>query len=440
VSLASRKAAVRVLAEVLSGASTLDDALDKHLKSLPTEHQPWVRSACYETMRHLPSIQAHWQQHVKKPPSDPLALAILNLGTTQLLHLKTPAYAAVNESVKLTRAMKKPHLSSLVNSVLRKVAASEQLPEARTTPATRWDHPQWWVEKMQQQWPEHWQDILRANNQKAPFWLRHNAKQPDALDALRRDCPEAQRHPQVPSAWRVDARPVSAIPGFESGHFSVQDAHAQWAALLLDPHNGEHILDACAAPGGKTGHLWERAPEAHIVAVDVQTGRLQRVRENLLRLQNSIKGHPVQVLSANLARPGQWPARWQTCQGKQGVFDRILLDVPCSASGVVRRHPDIKFLRQPKDIERITRQQADILEAASGLLKPGGQLLYATCSVFDEENEQQVERFLSGHPEFQSQTPELGHGLRRTHGVQLLPETAGGDGFYYALLKKRADG
>jgi len=354
-------------------------------------------------------------QTPEKPANRTPAVGAFGLLRNHAPPAQHPGSLAATRQKAALRSTRSGHPQpSLVNSVLRKVAASGQLPEARITPATRWDHPQWWVEKMQQQWPEHWQDILRANNQKAPFWLRHNAKQPDALDALQRDCPEAQRHPQVPSAWRVDARPVSAIPGFESGHFSVQDAHAQWAALLLDPHNGEHILDACAAPGGKTGHLWERAPEAHIVAVDVQTGRLQRVRENLLRLQNSIKGHPVQVLSANLARPGQWPARWQTCH--------------------------IKFLRQPKDIERITRQQADILEAASGLLKPGGQLLYATCSVFDEENEQQVERFLSGHPEFQSQTPELGHGLRRTHGVQLLPETAGGDGFYYALLKKRADG
>ncbi len=439
MSLASRKAAVRVLADVLAGTSTLDEALDKRLKNLPAEHQPWVRSACYETFRHLPSVQTHWQQYVKKAPSDPVAQAILNLGTTQILHLKTPAYAAVNESVKLTRAMKKPHLSGLINSVLRKVAKNPQLPETRITPATQWDHPLWWVEKIRQQWPDHWQDILLANNHKAPFWLRHNAHHPQALDALREACPEAEQHPQVPTAWRINPRPVSAIPGFAAGHFSVQDAHAQWAAVLLDPRPGERVLDACAAPGGKTGHLWERAPAAELVAADVQAGRLQRVQENLQRLQQAVTGQPVQVLEANLAQPVQWPASWQAALAAGGLFDRILLDVPCSASGVVRRHPDIKYLRQPEDIQRIRRQQADILEATAGLLKPGGHLLYATCSVFDEENEQQVERFLSRHPEFESRTPSLGQGLPQTHGVQLLPHPDDGDGFYYAMLQKRAD-
>ncbi len=436
MSLASRKAAARVLQEVYANRSTVDDALETHQTQLPPEQRPWVRSACFETLRYLPSIRASWQQHVKKKPTDPLALAILDLGTVQIQHLKTPPWAAVNETVTLTRALKKPHLSGLVNSVLRKIAKNPLLPTHLHNEETRWNHPKWWIKKLQQQWPKHWQAILQANNHKAPFWLRHNRQVPAALPALQKACPEARQHPHIASAWCIDPRPVASIPGFEAGHFSVQDAHAQRAAPLLDPHNGERILDACAAPGGKAGHLWEQAPQAEITAIDVQAHRLSRVGENLRRLQANINGTPVEVRALNMAKPNQWPPDW----GAGAVFDRILLDVPCSASGVVRRHPDIKYLRQAGDIAAITRQQKDILEASTRLLKPGGHLLYATCSVFDEENGQQVAHFLSRHPEFEAETLSLPGGVSRQHGVQLLPEIHGGDGFYYALLKKRGHG
>lgn len=436
MSLAARKAAVRVLADVFSGNRRLEEALQQHTAQLPEEHRPWVRSASYEALRHWPSVSSHWQKYVKKIPKDPIAQAILNLGTTQIRHLKTPAYAAVDESVKLTRALHKPHLSGLVNSVLRKVARDSESQSDAATPENHWNHPRWWIEKVQQQWPGHWQSLLQANNTQAPFWLRHNRLQPAATEALKAAFPEARQHPHIASAWRIDARPVEAIPGFAEGHFSVQDAHAQLAAQLLDPQNGERILDACAAPGGKTGHLWERAPQAWITAVDVQPERLQRIQENLQRLQPAVAGQPVTVAAADVGEPARWPQALKD----NAPFDRILLDVPCSASGVVRRHPDIKLARQPQDITAIGRQQARILDAAASLLKPGGHLLYATCSVFDEENEQQMQQFAEKHPEFSAVDIDLPGSHKGRFGVQLLPQPDGGDGFYYALLKKTTDG
>ncbi len=433
MSLTSRQAAVRVLAAVIDDKVKLGDALDRHLADVPPAHRAWVRSACYEALRHLPSIQFRWHRFVRKKPKDPLVRAILTLGATQIARLKTPTYAAVSASVSLARAMKKPHVAGLINSVLRKVA-SQPAPPAETLPVeARWNHPAWWIKKTQQQWPEHWQSILQTNNRKAPFWLRHNLLHPQAPDRLKDTFPEARLHPHITSAWCIEPRPVDAIPGFASGLFSVQDAHAQLAAHLLKPQNGEHILDACAAPGGKTGHLWECAPQARLVALDVRAERLQSIEQNLRRLEKTVYGLPVTVKQADAARPDQWPESIKP----SGGFDRILLDVPCSASGVARRHPDIKWLRRPTDISATVSRQTDILLAAATVLKPGGLLLYATCSVFKEENEDQVLRFLDSHRAFMDVTPALPFGVPRQHGIQLLPDPQGGDGFYYALLRKK---
>jgi len=356
--------------------------------------------------------------------------ALLLVGLYQLLILDMAAHAAVSETVEAVRALGKDWARGLVNGVLRNAQRQRQalLERADAQPVARWSHPQWWLEQVRRDWPGDWQAILEANNQRPPMTLRVNLRHGD------RDSYQARL-----SAAGLDARPlpcsatalelaapeaVDRLPGFADGDASVQDGAAQLCAPLLELADGQRVLDACAAPGGKTGHILESAARIdEVVAIDSDPRRLQKVRDNLQRLRLTAT-----CLAADAGDPQAW---WD---GR--CFERILLDAPCSASGVVRRHPDIKLLRRAGDLPELARQQQRLLEALWPLLGSGGILLYVTCSVFRQENSGVVQAFLAAQPDARLLPIDVPWGRPVDGGRQLLPGEHGMDGFYFARLVK----
>jgi len=356
--------------------------------------------------------------------------ALLLVGLYQLLVLGTTAHAAVNETVEAARCSGKSWAVSLVNGVLRNAQrrAAELLASVERNPSARWSHPVWWIAQLQHDWPQHWQQILEANNQRPPMVLRVNRLRTDCAAYLERLQAAGIRGRQLhcADAAVVLDEPVSVdrLPGFHGGLVSVQDGAAQLAARELQPAAGQRVLDACAAPGGKTGHILELAPELQeLVAIDSDPRRLGKIRDTLSRLQLEAK-----LIAADAGDPQRW---WN---GKP--FDRILLDAPCSASGVVRRHPDIKLLRRFEDLEALSRQQQRLLEALWPLLAPGGILLYVTCSVFRKENTEAVQAFMSRHADAREMPLAPEWGIAQPAGRQILPGEQGMDGFYFARLTK----
>jgi 16S rRNA (cytosine967-C5)-methyltransferase len=311
---------------------------------------------------------------------------------------------------------------ALVNAVLRSFQRKQQslLSQAQDTVEGRYNHPAWWVDKLKGAYPDQWEAILFADQLHPPLTLRINRRKA-TLETMLADLYAAELPGTQTGRWAVTLDrpvPVARIPGFAEGRVSVQDAGAQWAAPLLDAQDGMRVLDACAAPGGKTGHLLELA-DVGLLALDADKKRLERVQQNLERLWLS-----AELKTGDAAQPETW---WN---GRP--FDRILADVPCSASGVVRRNPDIKWLRRPEDIEGFARKQREILGALWQTLAPGGKLLYATCSIFVEENENEIGAFLCQHEN--AMRLDLPSALQKG---QLLPNDQH-DGFFYALLEKHA--
>ncbi len=377
-----------------------------------------LQDMVYGSLRQLGRLDAWLAALLERPLTDPQLGWLLRVALYQMAFTRVPAHVVVHNAVE---AAGQGWRRGLVNAVLRNFqrrrAELETL--AETQPSARWSHPDWWIAKLRADHPDHWEAILAASLAHPPFTLRVNRRRGEVAGMLQRlhDAGFAA-HRTGPDAVTLErAVPVHTLPGFDIGEVSVQDAGAQWAARLLDPQAGERVLDACAAPGGKTGHILERA-DVDLVALDVDGERLARVRENLERL-----GLSATLVEGDAAHPETW---WD---GRP--FDRILADVPCSASGVVRRNPDVKWLRRPEDIARFAAQQATLLDALWRLLAPGGTLLYATCSIFREENDDQVAAFLARHAQ-DAERCMLPEPL--THG-SLLPD-AEHDGFYYALLRK----
>jgi 16S rRNA (cytosine967-C5)-methyltransferase len=357
--------------------------------------------------------------------------ALLLVGLYQLEYLRTPPHAAVSETVNASAGLGKTWARGLLNGVLRNYQrmGKDQAAIVDQDQAWRYSHPLWLVERLQQAWPDHWQQILEQANQRPPMVLRVNRTKSDRrgyAQALVEKGIAARPVSGVADAMLLDqAMDVVQLPGFGEGMISVQDGGAQLAAALLAPRDGELLLDACAAPGGKSCHLLEIAPAAQLTALDKEERRLGRLRDNLTRL-----GQQAEVCVGDAANPqGEWAGR---------SYDRILLDVPCSATGVIRRHPDIKWLRRPKDIPNLTQEQAAILDAIWPLLKPGGVLLYATCSILPEENREQVQAFLERQPDARARVIEAEWGRSDGPGRQILPGDGGMDGFYYALIEKSA--
>jgi 16S rRNA (cytosine967-C5)-methyltransferase len=354
---------------------------------------------------------------------------LLLVGLYQLDQLAMPERVAVHETVQAVRALGKDWASGLANAVLRGYLRRRgELEQAITAdPVAAASHPRWLIDKLQHDWPEHQQQIIDANNLRPPMILRVNGRRltrDEYLEVLQLHGIDATPVPETDCGIQLAAAcPVSQLPGFYAGDVSVQDGAAQLAAALLDVRPGMHVLDACAAPGGKTAHLLERCSDITLTAIDVDAMRLSRIRENLDRL-----GLHADLLVADAGQPTLW---WD---GRQ--FDRILLDAPCSGTGVIRRHPDIKLLRRAADIEALARRQAELLTALWPLLSPGGMLLYCTCSVLRAENNGPVSDFLARYSDATERPLTSGQVGRREVGRQILPGESGMDGFFYACLQK----
>ncbi|AOY89391.1 16S rRNA (cytosine(967)-C(5))-methyltransferase [Marinobacter salinus] len=422
-----RALAADVMLAVENGQS-LSQCLPPALNDLPPNDRPVLQALCYGTCRWFHRLDGELQTRLKKPLRKPDRIVhhLMLVALFQLRFSQHASYAILNESVEACRALDKPHLTGLVNGVLR-AAEREGAPEPEDD-AARYSHPAWMVEKLRHNWPEDWRNILEGNNAQAPMTLRVNALRfsRDAyLNLLQEAGIDATPTRLAPHGIQL-ARPVPVdrLPWFDDGAVSVQDEAAQLCTTILDLAPRQRVLDACAAPGGKTCAILEACGElAEVVAIDESADRLPRVQENLdrLDLQAILK-------QADAAAVDQW---WD---GQ--AFDRILLDVPCSASGVIRRHPDIKLLRRESDIVPLAAIQLGLLNAMWSILKPGGRLVYATCSVFPQENHRIIQRFRKQQDSAILVEPEVQWGRDMGAGRQLLPDPNSHDGFFYAVLEK----
>lgn len=421
------RVATKVLGQVLSGRN-LDAELAAAWRGHPrlsAHERAVIQDASYGALRHLGRIDAMLDALLQTPITDERLRYLLRIALYQLEYTRAAPHAVVDYAVQCCAALGMPAAKGLTNAVLRnaqrqkaKITAAADLTEVG-----RYSHPQWWIDQLRREQPRHWRHVLEANNCHPPMTLRVNRRRlsrDDYLEVLA--AANIPAHAIGDDAVVLEApRPVDRIPGFDRGDVSVQDASAQLAAVMLHAQPGTRVLDACTAPGGKAAHILERA-DVQLLALDVDDGRLERVRANFARL-----GLQGTVVCGDAARPADW---WD------GVpYDRILADVPCSASGVVRRHPDIKWLRRPADIPAYAAQQASILDALWPLLGKDGKLLYATCSVFQEENSLQVARFLERHPDARRIVPPGADNTLQEPAGQILPD-ADHDGFFYALLQK----
>ena len=418
-------AASLVVQQVLANGRNLNQALDESLCDkaawLPAQRAA-LQDLSYGTLRYYGQLQALLGMLLHKPLSDERVRFLLLVAIYQLQHGKSAQHAVVDHAVRAAQTLS-PRVSGLVNAILRNFLRNQTvlLAQAGQHAGGKFSYPQWWVDELNAQYGERSAEILEAGNQRPPMTLRVNRRLNTAAEYLALlERHELSARVCGPDALQLD-KPVSVdkLPGFFAGLVSVQDAGAQYAACLLDVHDGMRVLDACAAPGGKTAHILERAA-AEMVALDKDAKRLQLVEENLRRL-----GLAAQLVVGDAAEPQAW---WN------GVpFQRILADVPCSASGVVRRHPDIKWLRRRQDIAGFAAQQLNILRALWRLLAQDGKLLYATCSVFRQENELVVAAFLARQPDARRLPITLPDDIEG----QLLPNGQH-DGFFYALLQKIA--
>jgi 16S rRNA (cytosine967-C5)-methyltransferase len=390
---------------------------------------------CYGTLRHHWRLQSWIDQLLDRPLKrrDSVINALLAVGLYQLTETRIPDHAVVSQTVEASRLLRRPKLAGLLNAVLRRFVREDIVSREPATVEARHDHPVWLIDAIRADWPDHGDEILAANNARAPMWLRVNSARETAASYVRQLESvgiAAEQFAGIPGAVRL-TQPVSVdeLPGFEEGVASVQDAAAQLAApWLLDGRRGR-VLDACAAPGGKSGHLLELGgTDITLTCIEKDESRLQAIPENLDRL-----GLSATLVCGDASTPESW---WD---GE--AFDAILLDAPCSASGVIRRHPDIKLLRREKDVERLAAEQRVLLDRLWGLLAPGGRLLYVTCSVLAAENDRVVQAFLKATGDAQENDVLQNNNIRdlmhrKACGYQLLPGTAGMDGFYYACLER----
>ena len=429
-----RLAAARALAAVLNGKASLGSSLPPLLDKVDARDRGLAQDLAFGTARWQPRLALLADKLLQKPfkAADRDVEALLLVGLYQLLHTRIPAHAAIGETVACVDKLKKSSLKGLLNAVLRNAQRDHEalFAELERDPVLHTAHPRWLQKRLKADWPEHWQAICTANNEHPPLILRVNRRhgsRDDYLAELRGNGIEAE-----PCTFSRDGirllQPcdVKTLPGFAEGRVSVQDEAAQLAADLLDLAPGQRVLDACAAPGGKTCHLLEAQPQlSEVIALDLEPGRLARVQENLERLQ---------LKATLIAADGRDVTSWW--DGKP--FQRILLDAPCSATGVIRRHPDIKLTRQADDITALAQLQGELLDALWPTLEVGGVLLYATCSVLPQENSDNIAAFLQRTPGARELDIAGAFGLKQAHGRQLLPQADGHDGFYYAKLIKIA--
>lgn len=429
-----RLAACHALVPVLQGKASLSSSLPPQLTQVDESNKGLTQELVLGTARWLPRLELLLNKLLEKPlkSADKDIEALLYIGLYQLLYMRIPAHAAINETVNCVNYLKKTWAKALINAVLRRCQreSSDIFEQLARDPVLSTAHPRWLQKRLKQDWPEYWQSICEANNAHPPMTLRINLRHTNQenylnlltqakIDAI--TCSYSAEGIQLKQPCAVQQ-----LPYFTEGWVSVQDEAAQFAAQLLDLKPQQRILDVCCAPGGKTCHILEREPALkEVVAIDAEASRLQRVIENLQRLN----------LQATLkAADGREITSWWDNQS----FDRILLDAPCSATGVIRRHPDIKLTRKAEDITPLANLQYELLSAIWPTLAVGGILVYATCSVLPEENSQNIEKFLSKHSNAQELDIGSLWGVKQPCGRQLFPQVNGHDGFYYAKLIKIA--
>ncbi len=457
IAQSNRALAAIAINQVLTHGKALDDAIDIALRGVSDKRQAapliaprdraHISALCFATLRHALCFVVVLKQRINKKP-EPLLQALLLVALADLHVLQSPAHAAVGEAVNAAKALGFAHAGGLVNAVLRRLATEldAAMTEAKQqSESARSGLPAWLLAKLKTYYPTQWLHIAQNSQQQAPMWIRVNRQQYSRDDYAAKLTLAHQIAPTLPDAICLEASsPVSALPDFSTGACSVQDGAAQLAAMLIAPKAGERILDACAAPGGKTAHLLEIAPDAQVIAAEIDGQRAERISENLTRL-----GLKAAIHIGDAA-------------GVPGLFDAILLDAPCSATGVIRRHPDIAFLRRETDIAALQKTQQQLLRALWQKLKPGGRLLYATCSILPEENSLQVQAFVADTPDAKLRLIPEWFGIEQKIGRQNLPgmspqvaqsaigqnlspqvaQSAIGqngcqlDGFYYALLEK----
>lgn len=399
----------KIFSDILVKGVTLDDALIRH----EAIDDSFIKAHSYGLCRWFYQLTAIAKQLLDKPIKDKDAdiYALILLGLHQIFHSEIKSHALVSETVEATVALKKAWAKGLVNACLRRALREKEhlICVAQKEEMAFYAHSTWMIEHLKKSWPKDWEKISEANNQQAPMALRVNENN------------------QIQCVYLPEPISVYDVPGFKEGRVSVQDEASQQVAPLLRLQPKDRVLDACSAPGGKTGHLLETEPTIQLTALDVSELRLQKVKQNLERLKLDAG---VTLIATDACQTENW------FDGK--LFDKILMDAPCSGTGVIRRHPDIKLLRRKSDLQSFSEQQKKMLDALWPLLKVGGLFLYTTCSVMPEENEEVIEAFLEKHVDAQIEKIQLPIGFAQKHGWQCFPQINRHDGFYYCLITKRA--
>ncbi|MCV6589220.1 MAG: 16S rRNA (cytosine(967)-C(5))-methyltransferase RsmB [Marinobacterium sp.] len=425
-----RALAAQSLAPLIRHQGSLKTLLPGALARCPERDRALLQQLCYGVMRYHPQLSLLSRKLLKKPfaSKDYDLLVLLWSGLYQLEHMRIAPHAAISETVAGARVLGKEWATGLLNAVLRRYQREHETLKAALAekPAFRYNHPDWFVQKLQHNWPEHWQQILNENNASAPMTLRVNARQHSRERYLQQlhDAGIEAHACQFAAEGIQLAQPcdVGTLPGFADGTVSVQDEAAQLSAELLALQPDQRLLDACAAPGGKLCHALEQQPDLEAIAIELEQSRAGRIRDNLARLQLD-----AEVKIADAALQDWWDGR---------PFERILVDAPCSATGVIRRNPDICFLRKGEDIATLSDIQLAVLSNCWQMLAPGGRLVYATCSIFPQENERLIARFLKQVGDASHQPIVADWGIERPLGRQLMPQPDGHDGFYYCVLTK----
>jgi len=431
-----RAVAAEIVDAVVGGGRSLDAQITGNEDRVATNDRSLLRMLCYGTLRQHWILQEWIDQLIAKPlrKRDRVINALLAVGIYQIVEMRIPDHAVVSETVEAARRLQRPKLAGLVNACLRRFVREDLSSRKPGSDESKWNHPNWLINRIRSDWPDDWQAILTANSERAPMWLRANASRNTGeqyRQRLQAEGIEAELLDGVPDAVRLkEPQAVDSLPGFELGDASVQDAAAQIAARWLLMNDADRVLDACAAPGGKSGHLLEIGGDGlSLVCVDSDESRTLRITENLKRI-----GRNATIIAADASNPEEW---WDN-----EPFDAILLDAPCSASGVIRRHPDIKLLRRESDLSSLAALQRKLLEGLWPTLAPGGTLLYATCSVLAAENDEVTEQFLADHTDAIENDVLPNNNIRdlmrrKVCGYQILPGSAGMDGFYFAALRKK---
>ena len=431
----ARAIAAIILTETIKNKQPLNQTLLKY-KDESVKENSFIQALCYGVMRYYLQLEFIAKFLLKKPlpPKHLLVQNLILVGLFQLIHMRVPDHAAIFETVTAAKQLKHLWATKLINGLLRNFQREQAtiMEKAAADLIASTSHPLWLLQILKTAWPEYYPQIIATNNSHPPIAIRVNTKCCDTtttMEILGKYNITAAPIPDTTTGLLVTAdtkEDLTKLTEFDCGKFSIQDGAAQLATVLLELQPGQTVLDACSAPGGKTCHMLEQEPKIKLTALDISASRVNLIMQNIARLKLT----PPTIKVADAALPETW---WGNV-----LFDRILLDAPCSATGIIRRQPDVKLFRTASDIEALTKQQQKLLTALWPLLKPGGILLYATCSVLPQENEQLLEQFIKSHNDAEPIKITLSTGYKLAIGQQILPGQNNMDGFYYAKLKKRS--